>query len=127
MSRIKEKLKEEIEEVFEEREAFINSQVDRNLYGWICPIHKIQIAKGILKCPICEQEAKYKIKMSLPSKKEGVDSGYDNKEKDKIRKYDRERKRKAMLDLEKRKRHYANVAKNQEKERQRKKEHSLIS
>ena len=120
----KEIIKEIIEKTFEEREEFINSQVDRNLYGWICPVHKIQIAKGILKCPVCEQEAKYKIKMSLPSKKSGEeDSDYN----DKVKKYDRERKRKAMLDPEKRQRHYKAVAKNQEKERQRKKEHSLIN
>ena len=80
-----------------------------------CEIHKVLVGIGKL-CPLCELEKKNKIKY----KDEAIsDEDIFLKEKD------RDRKRKDMLDPEKKKRHYNSVAKYYARDRQRKKEHSL--
>lgn len=109
---------EQIEEVFDEREKFIEKQKDEKIYGWLCAKHLVWIGKSHSKCPLCELEAKNKVEYKPEAEEDEVIK--------KKREKDRERKRLAMLDPEKRKRHNEISARHYEKERIRRKEHGLI-
>jgi len=98
--------KDIIEKTFEERERFINSLSDKNIYGWLCPVHKIIIGNGN-KCPLCEHKIK--------------DVEVDEVKREK----DREYMRRKLKDPDQRRKHNERVANYYKKERARKKEHSF--
>jgi hypothetical protein len=122
--------KELIETTFKEREDFIDRQADKNIYGWVCPVHNIVIGKEHL-CPLCEKERLDK-ESGLDIKEKGLLVGTKTKEellmaRDVKRKKDKEYMRKKLKDPDQKKKHYEAVNRYYQKERLRKKEHSLIN
>jgi hypothetical protein len=109
--------KEKIENVFKERECFINSLVDKNTYGWVCPVHNVTISKNIKECPLCELEKAHRIKYKS--------DGDDDLASPEKRERERERKRREYLDPIKKAKQLETAKQHRLKERKRKKEHSL--
>lgn len=107
-----EEIKEGVNQLIIEREKFIESQANSFFNGWRCSKHNVFISKG-KKCPLCELSAP-------PKTKE------EEQKKELLREKERERKRKEMLDPEKRKRQQESLKRFREREKLRKKEHTII-
>ena len=129
MIKLKEIIKEAIEETFEEREKFVDSLADQEIrQANYCPIHKVYYRED--KCSICEGEKKFKENVE-DIKSKGLLVGnltqdYFLKEKEKKKKRDKEYMKKKLENADQKKKHYERVLRSQKKERIRKSEHSLI-
>lgn len=105
------KKEKEIEKFFKEREDFINSVKNKNnSKTYFCQKHNVFVRIGIA-CPLCLLEKNKKVV--------NADDVEERKRKN------REKKRKEMLDPEKRAKHYERMRKYKEKERKRKAEHAI--
>ena len=109
--KLKDEQLKEIENFFKEREEFINRQSSSSL-GEFCPKHEVYFKKA---CPLCELEKKNRISYKVEEDEETL----------KKREVHKLQERERLKDPTKRKRHYQNVNKYQEKERKRRIGHTI--
>lgn len=119
---MKKEILETIEEDFKVREEFINSQADPNIYGWLCPIHLVLVGKDHSKCPLCEHDKEVRSSGLLVGTLTPEDI-LKGKEAKRIK--DREYMRKKLKDPKLKEKHYEAVNKYQQKEKARKKGHTI--